>query len=56
MANDVGIDVPESYGGKNKKTTSVPPQKTIKEIPNSINKVKKRIVRGVLKEHGSSSN
>ena len=56
MANEIGIDVPKSYGEQQEKLESITIQQPIKEIPNSINKVRKKTIRGVLKGDDSSSN
>lgn len=49
MANEFEINVPESYGDQHDKNELIPPSKPIEKIPNSINKVRKVIIRGVLK-------
>jgi len=56
MNDPFGIDVPDSYGGEKKETKSIPKKENINKIPNSTNKVRKRLIRGVLKGDDSSSN
>lgn len=50
--SDVGIDVPEAYGNRDGSTT--PERAVINPIP-SLNKVKRRVIRGVLK-HDTAQN
>lgn len=45
---DIRIDVPESYSRKLPPTT-LSDSEQIKEVPNATNKVRKRVIRGVLK-------
>lgn len=56
MNDPLDIDVPESYLSLKGKAEAIPRKDTIKKIPNSTNKVRVKIIRGVLKGDGCSSN
>ena len=54
MNDQFEIDVPDSYGENEKKNESTLTEIAINDIPDSTNKVRKKIIRGVLKGDGSS--
>ena len=54
MNDELDINVPDSYGQNENRKDSIPTEGSITEIPESTNKVRKRIIRGVLKGDGSS--
>lgn len=47
-SNDIKIDVPKSYSRQLSPTTQSASEE-IKDVPNATNKVRKRVIRGVLK-------
>lgn len=53
---EMNIDVPKSYGSNPDNSQSIPDENVIYKIPYSTNKVRKKIIRGVLKGDVSSSN
>ena len=56
MTDQFGINIPNSYGDTRRESKSIPKKETIKKIPNNTNKVRVKIIRGVLKGDDSTSN
>jgi hypothetical protein len=52
---DIEIDIPETYSNKGLTQQSQAKDINVTEVPNSTNKVKKIVIRGVLKHDAAHS-